>query len=177
MDARDARAARATRANARLVVFALFGLTAAACGADGGGSGPGGITPAVCVAGKLVFTGDLDGDPFDVQVDPGTELFQQFSPPFSWDLNYTAGMLHLQWNSPIFIDGSGAAATGTMVMPAGAPHAGETICGASGTIAQKDTSGGTGAHVNNLFALGTLSAGPTCPGAALSGGISGCVER
>jgi hypothetical protein len=65
-------------------------------------------------------------------------------------------------------------ATGTIVMPAGAPHAGETFCGASGNIGETDPAN-TGAHVNQVFTLGTLSVGPTCPGVALAGHISGCV--
>ena len=34
---------------------------------------------------------------------------------------------------------------------------------------------GTGFKSDDVFTLGTLSTGPTCPGAALTGTISGCL--
>ena len=58
-------------------------------------------------------------------------------------------------------------------MPAGSPHAGETICAGSGSIT--DQSATDGAVLDNyLFTLQTLSTGPTCPGTALAGRIDGC---
>jgi hypothetical protein len=59
-------------------------------------------------------------------------------------------------------------------MPAGAPHAGETICAGSGTTLSYVAAGDGGFANNNLFTLRSLTSGPTCPGAALAGSLDGC---
>ncbi|HMF43699.1 MAG TPA: hypothetical protein VKQ32_23655 [Polyangia bacterium] len=136
-----------------------------------GSSGDGG-TPSTCMANMITLAGELDGQPVDVQEQDMGLAFQQLSMPYTLDVTYADGTLHVEWRTLFPNNGAGASATGTVIMPAAAPHAGETICAGSGTI--RDTSDNMG-HSNYIFTLGTLSSGPTCPGAALAGSIDGCV--
>jgi hypothetical protein len=155
----------------RLVAFMLSGLAAAACGSSGADTGVG-SNAAACVANELTLAGELDGQPVAVQLDTTSSVFQQLSTPATLDVGYADGAVHLQWNNLLPI-GQTTAATGTIVMPAGSPHAGETICAGSGSIT--DQSATDGAVIDNyLFTLRTLSTGPTCPGTALTGSIDGC---
>jgi hypothetical protein len=158
------------------LVFALSGLVAVACGSSGGPAGDGTeiMAPAACVANKLTLVGELDDQPVDLQIDLTSSLFQQVHVPYSTDLGYVGGSAHVQWNTMIISDRPAVAATGTVVMPPGAPHAGETICGGKGTIEGTDPAG-TGFKINQIFTLGTLTVGPTCPGPVLAGSIKGCV--
>jgi hypothetical protein len=153
-----------------LVAFMVSGLAAAACGSGGADMGAGN-NAAVCVPYELTLAGELDGQSVAVQVDVSS-LFQQISPPYTLDASYADGAVHLQWNKPLPI-GQTTPVTGTIVMPAGSPHAGETICAGSGTVTDQSATDG-GVFDNYLFTLRTLSIGPTCPGAALAGEIDGC---
>jgi hypothetical protein len=132
---------------------------------------------AACVLGQLTLVGELDGQPVNVQISDTSSAFQQGSTPHTFDVDYAGGTLHLEWGALIGYSQT-TAATGTAVMPAGAPHAGEAICAGSGTMEYIDPSGNNGnppGPENDVFSLGTLSSGPTCPGIALAGTINGCV--
>jgi hypothetical protein len=59
-------------------------------------------------------------------------------------------------------------------MPASAPHAGETVCGASGTVKYEEFTNDSG--TDYVFTLMDLSVGPTCPGTPLAGSLAGCAE-
>lgn len=163
-----------------LLLLALCGIGLAACGSsggsptDGGPDGPGGTTTAPCTLNYVALAGDVDGQLVAVQVVETSFLFQQGSLPHTFDVGYEGGMLHIEWTSLLPTDAPAVPATGTIVMPAGAPHAAETLCAGSGSIREHDLDG-TGFHVNQIFTLGTLSIGPACPGAALAGSINGCV--
>ena len=157
-------------------VIVLCGLTPIACGGDGGDAPGVGMTPA-CVDAYMALTGTLDAQPVDAQAQYSGSLFQQFQRPYSFDVDYPAGGgMHLKWTTALPIDGPGVTVTGTIDMPAGAPHGGETLCAGNGTLKEVDTSGGTGAMTEFRFTLGMLSAGATCPGASLAGGINGCIK-
>jgi hypothetical protein len=158
--------------SARWWRFAVVGLVALGCGSSGDNG-----TPAYCADKMIALMGDLDGQPVDLAVNYTSLAFQQLSMPYTFDVGYADGMLHLEWNTRFPENEGGASATGTLVMPAGAPHAGETIWGGGGTIRQTTTTDGTGSrHSNYIFTLGTLSAGPTCPGTAVAGTVSACVS-
>ena len=151
----------------------LLASTAAACG-DSGGSGPGSnIPPATCTDGMIALLGELDGQHVDASAAFTSWIFQQGTRPYTLDLPYDGGMLHLEWNTPLFSGGAPAAASGTLVMPAAAPHAGETICGATGTTKYQDLSAGGSDH---SFTLTDLSSGPSCPGSPLMGSLAGCAR-
>jgi len=97
-----------------------------------------GTAQATCTFNKVTLVGDLDGQTVDVQVDQTGGLFQQFSLPYTMDTPFTGGMVHMEWTTLLPINRPAVSATGTIVMPAGAPHAGETFCGASGNISETD---------------------------------------
>jgi hypothetical protein len=157
-------------------VIGLSGLAAISCGGDEG-DGPGvGTTPA-CVDYYLALSGTLDDQPVDAQAQFSGSLFQQFQQPYSFDVDYAAGGgMHLKWTTLLPIDGPGAAVTGTIDMPAGAPHGGETLCTGSGTLREVDTSGGAGRMTEFRFTLGMLSSGAACTGAPLAGNVNGCIK-
>jgi len=155
----------------RVSTMALLALTfgAAGCGSDGP-DGP----QAPCVTGELSLLGELDGQHVDGSTAFADWSFQQLTPPHSLDLPAAGGVLHLEWSPLIQVGGSGAA-SGWVVMPAAAPHAGETICGA-GTVGYRDLgSNGTGGS-DYFFTLANLSMGPTCPGTSLAGSLAGCAQ-
>ena len=161
----------------RLLVLGWFAAGVVACGGDGtsvdaaaGTDGPGG--PA-CVAGRLSLFGDLNGQSVALEVAVTSSSFQQLTVPHSYDLTYVGGTLHLEWTG-ILPFGKTTAATGTFVMPAGAARAGETICAGSATLKYVNRPGVPGGKQDTSFTLGGLSAGPTCPGAALAGNLDGC---
>ena len=154
----------------RLWLLGACGIAAVGCGssADGGGG-----TPSTCALNMFTIIGDLDGQSVDVQEQTTSLAFQQLSMPYTFDVGYADGTLHVEWNKVIPNNGGAASTTGTVVMPAAAPHAGETICAGSGTI--RETSGTSGVRSNYIFTFGTLSSGPSCPGPGLGGSIGGCV--
>jgi hypothetical protein len=155
-----------------LFAFALSGLVLnAGCGSSGSATA---ANTAACVSQMLTLAGELDGQPVSVQLVPMGSVFQQGTTPHTFDVSYAAGALHLEWSTLVPIGGT-TAATGTIVMPAGTPHAGETICAGNGTTITDQSTGGTGGSDNELFTLQTLSSGPSCPGAALAGSIDGCL--
>ena len=156
----------------RLFASALFGLVGAGCGSSG--SATSGDNTAACVSQKLTLAGELDGQSVSVQLDPTTYVFQQGTTPHTFDVGYADGALHLEWSTLVPIGGT-TAATGTIVMPAGTPHAGETICAGNGTTITDQSPAGSGGVDNQLFTLQALSSGPSCPGTALAGSIDGCV--
>ena len=145
--------------------LALLALAALGCGSsDDDGSG-GGSAP--CTAGMLTLVGELDGQPVAVELDWSSRSWNQLGTPKTLDVGYAGGTVHLEW-SELIARGDGTAASGTIVMPADAPRAGETICaGAGTTILDADDA--------YRFALRGLSLGPTCPGAGVAGSIDGCV--
>ncbi len=155
-----------------LFAFALSGLMSfAACGSSGSATA---ANTAACVSQMLTLAGDLDGQAVSVQLVPTGLVFQQGTTPHTFDVSYADGALHLEWNSLVAIGGTTAAA-GTIVMPAGTPHAGETICAGTGTTITDQSTGGSSGLDNELFTLQTLSSGPSCPGTALGGSIDGCI--
>jgi hypothetical protein len=153
------------------LLLIICGLGLAACGSSGDG-GPSGPT-ATCTANTITLAGEVDGQPVDASLFETSFLFQQVAKPYTCDVGYDGGMMHLEWNTVFPIDGPAASVTGTIVMPAGAPHATESLCAGSGNIREHDEDG-TGFHTDQIFTLGTLSVGPTCPGTAVAGTINGC---
>jgi hypothetical protein len=160
-----------------VLVLVLFGVTSAGCG-GGGPAGDGTEITATppCATNKLTLVGEVEGQPVDLTIDLTSSTFQQLNVPYTADLGYVGGSAHLQWNISIGADGRAVAATGNVVMPAGAPRAGETICGGKGTIKGMDPTG-MGFKLSQLFTLGTLTVGATCPGMAVAGGVRGCVGQ
>jgi len=157
--------------SARRLLLVAWALAGVGCGSSDGAS----KTPASCMLHMVTILGDLDGQSLDVQEQTTSLAFQQGATPYTLDVGYADGTLHLEWNTRFADNSTTAPTTGTVVMPAAAPHAGETICVGSGTI--RDTTGGTGTHGNYIFTLGTLSSGPSCPGPGLGGSIGGCVAN
>jgi hypothetical protein len=145
---------------------ALLAPLAAGCG---GGDAGLSIDRSVCRPDAIVFVGDLEGTaiPQDPHATSGG-VFQQIQKPYSYDLTYDGGTLHLEWNAPLF-EGRPGGATGSVVMPPGAPHAGETVCGGKGLFGYFDDNPGT----TRLLDLEELSLG--CGGAAIAGALSVCV--
>jgi hypothetical protein len=153
--------------------LALAGIALAGCG-DSGATGPG--NKATCGRGALTLVGELDGRAFDVHVSTngGSLLFQQASLPYTLDVDYNGGTLHLEWSTAVSVNGSASPATGTLVMPTGGPYVGEGLCGASGTISESDPD--TDPFTTNYpFTLRTVSRCPNFTGTTLAGGIDGCV--
>ena len=150
----------------------LLALTSGACGDSDNGPH---IPPATCTAGIVAFLGELDGQHVDASTAFSSWGFQQLTLPYSLDIPPPDGnVLHLEWTTPILENGT-SAASGTAVMPATAPHAGETICAASGTMSDRPLSSG-GGDSDYVFTLTDLSSGPTCPGTSLAGSLAGCAR-
>jgi hypothetical protein len=160
----------------RLFAIGLSGLAAISCGGDGGNGVGLGITPP-CVDYYMALNGMLDGQPVDAQVQNSGSLFQQLQQPYTFDADYAAGGgMHLKWATLVPIDGAPVAVTGTIDMPAGAPHGGETLCAGGGALGEVDTSADAGRTTEFRFTLGMLSSGAACTGAALMGSIKGCIK-
>lgn len=139
---------------------------------DGRGDAAGGFL-AQCVPGLMVLVGDLEGQSVDLQTGQHP-TFQQETLPYTADFSSTQTgdvQLHLAFTSSIGADQK-AAVTGTLVLPAGAPHATEQLCVGSGSLWYEDTDAGDRFVLR--FTLEMLSAGPTCPGTSLGGRIDGC---
>ena len=123
---------------------------------------------APCVEGKLVLVGELDGQPVSAEVDYTGYVWAQLSTPGTLDVSYAGGSVHVEW-SELVSAGSTTAASGTVIPPAPAPHAGETLCAASGSVTDEEET--------NPFTLRDLSLGPSCPGTPIAGSLDGCVEQ
>lgn len=139
---------------------------------DGRGDAAGGFL-AQCVPGLLVVAGDLDGQSVDIQTGQHP-TFQQETLPYTADFpaSQTGDVqLHLEFTSSIGADQK-AAVTGTLVLPAGAPHASEPLCVGSGALWYEETDAGD--RTIFRFTLEMLSSGATCPGTSLGGWIDGC---
>ena len=155
------------------VSLALAGVALAGCG-DSGATGPG--NKATCAYGGLRMVGELDGDAFMVDVGTNTNslLFQQVSLPYTLDVQYNGGTLHLEWSTAISVNGGASAATGTFVMPTGGPYVGEALCGKSGTI--RETKPDDDPFMTYyLFTLGMLERCPNLTNNMLAGSIDGCL--
>ena len=161
----------------RLLVIGLSGLAAISCGGNGGGDVPVvGTTPA-CVDFYLVLKGMLDGQPLDAQVQRSAARYQQVQQPYTFDVDYAAGgSMHLEWTTLLSIDAPGVSVTGTIDMPAGVPHDGETLCAGSGGIRQVDTSGGGATMTEFRFELEMLSWGYGCAAGQIAGRVGGCIK-
>jgi hypothetical protein len=144
-----------------------FLLLAAAC--NGGNDEESGPPIATCEPGLMSLRGELGGQNVDASTTFSTWSFQQASLPHSLDLPLDGSVLHLEWTDLLQI-GSTGAASGRVVMPADAPRAGETICGA-GTLRDEALPNNRSSYA---FLLKDLSLGPTCPGTALTGFLNGC---
>ena len=147
--------------------LALLTLISGACGDSGDGPT---IPPATCTSGMLTLLGELDGQAVDASTPATSWSFQQLSLPHTLDVPGDGSVLHLEWTGLISIGGTGPA-SGRVIMPASAPHPGETICGAAGTLKDEEVSD---SRTNYRFTLTDLSLGPTCPGTALAGSLAGC---
>ena len=118
------------------VALALAGMAVAGCG-DSGATGPG--NKATCARSTLTLVGELDGRTFDVKVSTNTGwVFQQVSLPYTLDVSYNGGTLHLEWSTAVSVNGGASVAAGTLVMPTGGPYVGEGLCAGSGTISESD---------------------------------------
>lgn len=142
----------------------LLSLAVAGCGSDDDG---GGSFPSVsCKPHQLTLSGDVEGTAVAIDI-PWTGLaWSQLGDPKSLDVHYDGGTVHVEWASLVG-KGDSTAATGTIQMPAGAPRAGEVLCGGAGSLVA-DHGDGYGFH------LTSLSLGPSCPGAPIAGEITGC---
>lgn len=155
------------------VALALAGIAIAGCG-DSGASGSG--NKATCAYSALRMVGELDGQAFDLDVgtNTGSLLFQQASLPYTLDVQYNGGTLHLEWSTVVSINGAASAATGTFVMPTGGPYVGEALCAASGTISERKPDDDP-FMTHYLFTLGMLERCPNFTHNMLVGGIDGCL--
>jgi hypothetical protein len=127
-----------------------------------------------CMPRMMTLLGELDGQHVDASTAFTQWAIQQLTLPYSMDLPTDGSILHLEWTTGI-LDGGSAAASGTVVMPANAPRAGETICAATGTMGVRPLSSG-GGNSDYPFTLTDLSSGPTCPGTSLAGSLAGCAQ-
>jgi hypothetical protein len=149
------------------------GVDAATDAHDGGGF------LSQCVAGEGTLVGTLDGQNVTAQLDL-TYAGQSFTLPYTFDLpNATlpsySGKVHLEYTTPIGLD-QPVPITGTIVMPAGAPHAGETICVGAGMFEYQSLPADSSLRTGVLFSLEDLSAGPSCPGTPLTGRMDACLR-
>ena len=160
----------------RAAVFAVLGAAAIGCNGPHPFIAPPGDV-ATCTPFKMVLLGNLDGQMFNVAVGLDNSNFQQATLPYSYGANFGTGMVQLSFNDVISRD-AGAATTGTIIMPPGTPHAGETIC-VGGTIFTTTLPGGSGSIDYFEFSLTPMSpadasSASVCPGALLAGALSGC---
>jgi hypothetical protein len=158
----------------RLAILGSWALLAAACSS---GMGADSSATAPCASGFVTFTGEIGGQAVSVMVRETSGQFQQATVPYTLDVTYDGGQLHLEWTTTFPFDAPPTPATGTVVLPASAPHAGETICFATGTIREREPPADAGRfEVDTLFTMGSLSLGPSCPGAPIAGAsaLNGC---
>lgn len=166
----------------------------AACGSGSGGSGGGsgssgsggggalGNVPSCSAApsaGVVKVEGTLGGQTVNVDQSPAAGGFSQLATgQFDLPLGITIDdaavdgdpgsvQIHLMWTG-LVSDGSSAAATGTIMFPAGDPEAQMSLCaGAGSKIAPNDQDNGLD------FVLENLTVGPACT-QAVAGQVSGC---
>ena len=155
------------------MALAILSAALAACG--GGKATRSDAAAALCAIRQVSLLGDLDGQTIDATVDMDGYNFQQATPPYTLDVMYTGGTLNMQFTD-LISSAMSSTATGTIVMPAVTPHAGETICAAAGTIAIEQFVGDGQALADYIFTLTDLSLGPTCPGTSVAGSMLGCLN-
>ncbi len=144
--------------------------------ADSGVDGAGGPV-AACVPGKVTVLGALDDERVDGQFERGGARYQTLDLPYSLVVQGATGpVLNIEFDSQPIEGGPAVVARGFIVMPTGGPHAGETICAAGGSFWREAAAVDAAPFGPYHFTLTMLSVGPTCPGAALAGTLTGCAD-
>lgn len=160
---------------------------ASACGGDdsNGPSGGGGLLSQAphCPMGTdaLRIEGTLDGATVDDQrlsnINAGLVNFgtPSFDTPFSnlAALQPSQLEIHLKWMSSLAYGQSGPTSAGSVVAPAGAAHAGETLCISKGAVGF--AKGGSEDGVFK-FRIDELRAGADCTGEVVPAALRGCYE-
>ena len=159
----------------RLSILPALGLALAACGGSDDETGGQNAGAAVeCAPDSMRLKGTIDGTPVD-RSEPiqGSGLTQVGAGHF--DSMYVGpdlindperSWLVLDWPAAVPHD-SRSTATGTLVLPAGEPMAGQTLCARDGTFVGFTREGVF------YFGLRSLSAGTDCT-TPLAGSLDGC---
>jgi hypothetical protein len=147
-------------------LYPLLAMLPLGCGGGGDGdTNP--AEPGACVEKHITVAGALDGENVDLSLAYTSFYFVNGSGG-QLDVTYAGGALHLTL-ADLAAYGETVAASGTIQMPAGAPHAGEAICaGSASTI--------TPLEEGYKFELAELSLGATCPGQVITGSLHGCAK-
>lgn len=171
-----------------IVVMAVLsaGLTSACGGGDsddaGGGSGLLSQSPH-CPMGTdaLRIEGSIDGAAVDDQrstnINAGLVNFgdSTFDSPLGTLLPLQPSELeiHLKWMGSLVYGESGTTTGGTLVAPAGAAHAGQTLCISKGAVGFAEGGSEDGVF---KFKVSELRAGADCMGEIVPVDLRGCYE-
>jgi hypothetical protein len=132
-----------------------------------------GTQASPCSADSLTLSGTLEGASVSLTYTGlSSYLFDDAAggQPGSLLVDFgTGGKLSLTWTMPI-ANGASTAAYGTLVLPAGAPLAGQSFCISAATVTLLSTS-----QESLSFTLSTLVSG-VCAGDSVAGTIHGCAS-
>ncbi|MBN2494735.1 MAG: hypothetical protein JXR96_09115 [Deltaproteobacteria bacterium] len=156
----------------RICTIVSIALLAAACGTSSSPLPDGGTDAAEdCAAAELRAAGSLDGEPADLALEvAGAYLVNEGCG--GAEVCYLnlyiqgGGRLRLEWDAPLELGQSAAAAGSLNLAAQGGPNAGNC----SGDLASELTLG----ELRVDFRLRGLHAAPYCSGASVEGEISGC---
>lgn len=156
----------------------LAGLSAAllltACGSDSGPGAGGPGAGAACAEGAFDLSGTLDGQTVSQSGTLKSHLWEQLGSNDKLDATFDpVSSVHAEWTG-LVADGQTTAITaGSVTMPAGAPHGGETLNAASGTLTKQTDS--VSFEFTDLTAAVTCVTAP-CPATPVTGTLDGCLH-
>jgi hypothetical protein len=143
------------------------------CGTDS--SGPGGTSASgiSCAEGAFILQGSLDGQTVSAQGTVKSHAWQQLGATNSLDATFDPpSSVHAEW-AQLVADGETTAITGSVTMPAGAPHGTESLKSTSGRMTK------LGDEVRFEYAeLGVDVAciQAPCPPSPVQGSLEGCLH-
>lgn len=159
---------------ARYPLLLLVTALLPACGNDANGAG--GTTAGAgltCAEGAFQLKGTLDGQAVSAQGTVKGHTWQQFSSPNTLDASFDpASSVHAEW-AQLVAEGETTAITGSVTMPAGGPHGGETLNSTSGRLTK------LGDEVRFEFAelgVSVQCIQAPCPDSPVEGSLGGCLH-
>jgi hypothetical protein len=110
----------------------FLALVLVGCGSsDAAGTGGGGS----CAPGEFTLNGTLDGQAVTHRGTVTGHAWVQAGSPYTLDVqSEPTASLHAEWTTLVMDNGGTAAITGSVTLPSGVPHGGETLGAEAGTL-------------------------------------------
>lgn len=149
-------------------IFPAIALVGCGSSDTAGGGG------ASCAAGEFVLSGTLDGQAVSHHGTVTGHAWVQAGSPYTLDVQFApTASLHAEWTTLVSDNGGTAAITGSVTLPSGVPHGGETLDASAGTMTK---------FTDEIrFEYSKLSLSVTCvtapcPASPVEGSLDGCLN-